>query len=248
MTRCREGLLHNLLRLTYNLDELLQGRKLIVLSPNGRQLHCEPQIFYLLQYYAVGLSSLCRLDGETEPDPPGDQAQHRCFVVPFLHDVQCEARGLAGGENPVVIEGGRRAWNPDNWLPFQGAKFQSLSFDKWVRLGEGQHNPLDADSVGFQLGEISRKRVHEPHVQLLLAQLGARCDRVARKEIQSHVRPPLAEFAQDRGEFPAVCSAVGESDAQASDLALSHESGSLYATFKIGEASSRFIKEPPAAL
>jgi hypothetical protein len=115
-------------------------------------------------------------------------------------------------------------------------------------LGKGKQNPFGADPVGLQLGEISWKRVHEPHVQLLLAQLGARCDRVVREEIKSHVRPSVAEVAQDRREFPAECSAVGESDAQASDLALSYEPGSLYATFKIGEESPRFFKERPTGL
>jgi len=115
-----------------------------------------------------------------------------------------------------------------------------------MRLGKGEHNPLGADSVGPQLGEISRKYVHEPHVQLLLAQLGARSDRAARKEIQSNVRPSVAEVAQDRGKLAAVCSAIGESDAQASDLALSYEPGSLYAPFKIGEESPSFFKEGPA--
>jgi hypothetical protein len=98
------------------------------------------------------------------------------------------------------------------------------------------------------LREISWKRIHEPHVQLALAQLDARCDRSARKEVQSHVRAPVAEIAQDRGELPAVCSAVGESDAQVSGLALSYEPGSLYATFKIGEEPPRIFKERPAGL
>jgi len=43
----KERLLYSL-RLTNNLDELLQGRNLIVLSPNGRKLYREPQIIYLL--------------------------------------------------------------------------------------------------------------------------------------------------------------------------------------------------------
>jgi len=117
-----------------------------------------------------------------------------------------------------------------------------------MRLGKGKHNPLGADSMGLQLGEISRKYVNEPHVQLPLAQLGARSDRTARIEIQSNVRPSVTEVAQDRGKLAAICSAIGESDAQAPDLALSYESGSLYATFKIGEESPRFFEERPTGL
>jgi hypothetical protein len=85
-------------------------------------------------------------------------------------------------------------------------------------------------------------------VQLPFAQLGAGCDRAAREEIKSHVRPSVTKDAQDRWELPAECSAVGESDAQAPDLALSYESGSLYPTLKIGEESLRFLKERPTGL
>src|SRR5262245_20957485 len=42
-----ENLLYGL-RLTNNLDNLPQGRNLIVFPPNGRQLHSEPEIIYLL--------------------------------------------------------------------------------------------------------------------------------------------------------------------------------------------------------
>src|SRR5262249_21280070 len=72
-------------------------------------------------------------------------------------------------------------------------------------------------------------------------------DGAARKELQSHVRPTRAEVVQDRGQFPAVGRGVRESNAQAPDLALSDESGSVDATAKVGEESpGLFQKRFPA--
>src|SRR5215813_4681724 len=106
-----------------------------------------------------------------------------------------------------------------------------------MRVRKGQHPSLDADGVSFQIGEVGRSHVDERHVDLLPAELFTRDDGAARKELQSHLRPARAEGVQDGGQFPAVGRGVRESNAQAPDLALGDEAGSVDATPKIGEKS-----------
>src|SRR5262245_32955131 len=219
------------------LDELQECRNLVISPPDGGELRRDPQVVDLPQHDAVRLRLLGRRDGERDPDAAGNQAQHRCGVVHFLHDVQREAGRVAGSEHAIVQGRSHQSRKPDEWLPFQMGKLHSLAFDERVRVRKGKDPPLDADRVGLQFAEVGWSHVDERHVHLLPAELVTGDDGAARIELQPHLRPTGAERTQDGGQFPAVGCGVRESNTQAADRALSNETSSVDAAPKIGEES-----------